>query len=144
MYFTKITGLATLTATLLLGAGALAPNRAAADDADDPLDLARLCLTVADGNQQLFQLNLRRGGLLHLEPGATIIVRGNLNGLEPAVGAAFNPGSGLLVINLQGTVAGFFTGMQLKYNPATGTGTARVVGELTAHPKATLSQTSCP
>ena len=141
MYFTKITGLASLAAATLLCAGALAPNRAAADDSDDP---ARLCLMVADGNQQLFQLNLRRGGLLHLEQGATAIVRGNLNGLEPVAGAAFNPGSGPLVINLQGTVAGFFTGMQLRYDPAAGTGTARVAGELTAHPKATVSQTACP
>jgi hypothetical protein len=141
MRLTTITGLATLTAALLLGAGALAPNRAAADDGDDA---GRLCLQVADGNTKLFKLNLRRGGMLRLEAGATAFVIGNLNGLEPVAGAAFNSGRGPLVINLQGTVAGFFTGMQIKYDPVTGTGTARVVGELTAHPNATVSQTSCP
>lgn len=141
MDFTRISRLATLTGAVLLCVGALAPNRAAADDSDDP---ARLCLVVADGGQQLFKLNLRQGALLHVEPGGTVIVRGNLNGLEPVAGVAFNPGKGPLVVNLQGTVAGFFTAMQLKYDPVAGTGTGRVVGELTAHPNATVRQTSCP
>ncbi len=141
MRLTTITGLVSLTATVLLCAGALQPNRAAADDDDDA---ARLCLLVADGNTQLFQINLRRGGIQHLEQGRTAVVRGDLNGTEPVLGVAFNPGSGPLVVNLQGTIAGFFTAMQLKYDPAVGTGTGRVVGELTAHPNATVSRVSCP
>ena len=101
-----------------------------------------LCLSVADGRNTIFTLRVVRHDMFDPPRQELRIVQALTNNTEPVLGLAYGSGLNTLV-NLQGTVAGFFTGMQFKYSPNGGTGTGRVLGELQAHPSVTVTEVSC-
>jgi hypothetical protein len=101
-----------------------------------------LCLSIADGKSIIFSLRLARHDMFDPPPHDLRLAKGLINNTEPALGLSYNEGHHT-VVNMQGTVAGFFTAMHLTYDPNAGTGSGRVVGELQAHPLVTLAEVSC-
>jgi hypothetical protein len=101
-----------------------------------------VCLSVADGRNALFTLTVQQQIMLSPPPYKLRVVKALTNNAEPALGVAYNGGQHTLV-NLQGTVAGFFTAMQFTYNPKAGVGTGRVVEELQSHQSVTVTKVSC-
>jgi hypothetical protein len=77
------------------------------------------------------------------ENGDTRVAKGTVNGLEPFLGVALETGPHAVVVNLQATVAGFFSAMQFNYDPDAGSGTGRVLGELSAHAHVTVTEYRC-
>ena len=114
------------------------PRRALADgDWRQPV-----CLSVADGGNALFTLTVQQRIMLNPPPNELWLVEALANNSEPALGVAYNGGQTTL-INLQGTVAGFFTAIHFTYDQKSGTGTGRLVSELQPHPSITVTNVSC-
>ena len=114
----------------------------AARDGDDERREARLCLTVADGGTNLFTLTISHRSMFDPDPDDVAVVTGVINDVEPAHGAALRTGRQRAVVNLTGTVAGFFTGMQITWDTQRHSGTGRLLGELSAH-RVTVTRVAC-
>ena len=83
-----------------------------------------------------------------LEPGDddgdVALVKAVINGTDPALGVSLRRQRDSVVVTLSGTVAGFFTALRIQWNPESRTGTGRVAGELSVHPRVQVSETACP
>ena len=118
----------------------LVPHDTIADDhgPEEPL-----CLAVADGRTVIFTLQVPEPSQLNPGQDEQLIVKALANNAEPVLGLAVTAGRNNTLVNLQGTVAGFFTAMHFTYNPGTGKGTGRVIGELQSHPSVTVIEVQC-
>jgi hypothetical protein len=106
-------------------------------------DRDSLCLAVNDGSNNLFNLKIEHHEMVSPPQGETRVVRGIINSAEPALGIVLRTGAHSAVINMNGSVAGFFNAFQITYNSDAGTGTGRVLGELSAHPHVTVTEFQC-
>jgi len=124
-------GLLGLMAAVFVSAMVLMPRVAAADEDRDALK--PLCLNVIDGGTVVFPLRVLNRRMVEPEPNEILLVKGLVNGTEPALGAATRLTADTVVVNLSSSLAGFFIALQIQWNPRSNSGTGRVVGELTNH-----------
>lgn len=103
-----------------------------------------VCLSVTDAGSDVLTLQIPHRFMLEPDRDDLRLVQALLNQAEPALGVSMRRADGSVLVNLSGTVAGFFTAMQLTWNPRTGTGSGRIASELSSHPKVQVSQSRCP
>jgi hypothetical protein len=127
---------------MMLGMMAVPPNAAACPNHHRGRD--PLCLAINDGSQNLFNLRIEQHEMVLPGQDETRILRASINSAEPAVGIALRTGAHSVILNLHGSVAGFFSAAQITIDPDTGSGTGRVLGELAAHAGVTVSEFQCP
>lgn len=120
-----------MTASMLVSTLLVTPRAAAADADRDALK--PLCLNVIDGGSVVFTLRVLNRHMFNPEHDEVLLVKGLINGVEPALGAATRLTVDTVVINLTSSVAGFFSALQITWNPHSNSGTGRVLGELTNH-----------
>jgi hypothetical protein len=103
-----------------------------------------VCINVTDSGSSLFTLRVAHRYMLEPDSDDIRSVKAIINSAEPGLGVSIRTGRSMVLVTLNGTVAGFFTAMQLHWDPRAGSGTGRVLGELTAHPNVQLTQYRCP
>jgi hypothetical protein len=102
-----------------------------------------VCINVTDGGTSLFSVRIAHRYMLEPDSDDLRTVKAVINGAEPAVGVSMRTGRTSVLATLNGSVAGFFTAIQLHWNPQAGNGTGRVLGELTTHPNVQLTEFRC-
>jgi hypothetical protein len=125
----------------LFGTLTIAP---ATSDAHWRRSFAAVCLNVTDNGNSVLTLTVSHRYMLEPDRDDLRTVKALVNGSEPALGAAVRTGPDTVLVNLNGTVAGFFSALQINWNSATGSGTGRVLGELTAHAQVQVTEFRCP
>lgn len=125
-----------LVACLSLGMPALASER-------EPEDEAPLCLGLSENGNALLTLRILRRSMLEPDEDGVRLVRSILNHTDPALGVAARTARDTVLMNLSGTVAGFFVALRIDWNARTHAGTGRLVGELSTHPALQVREVSC-
>jgi hypothetical protein len=134
--------IALVSGCFLLATPAAASNRNAEGDGDDDGGQP-VCLGLSEDGAALFKMTIVRRSMIDPREDDIRLVRSLLNETDPAIGVAVRSGRETVLMNLSGTVAGFFVAMQIRWNPRLRTGSGRMVGELTAHPRLQVSEVPC-
>jgi hypothetical protein len=129
------------SATMLAGMVLLAPGEAPANHGRY---YQSVCLAVTENGSSVLSLRITHRYMLEPGPNDIRVVKAVVNGAEPAMGLAMRTSRDTVVLNMNGTVAGFFTAMTMNWNTATNTGTGRILGELSVHSGLTINAVSCP
>ena len=116
-----------------------AKRTAAHDRHEEPV-----CLDFSDGGSSVLTLKVIHWSEISPRDADDVnLLKGFINGIEPALGSVTRSGPTTVMANLAGTVAGFFTGIHFTLDFTTGAGTGRIAGELSSH-QVTAAVIACP